>query len=53
MNKHQEQHHYNVRLQDHSEKNPQTDISTPAAGETDDRESLLDELEKMMFERAR
>lgn len=52
MNQHQE-HHHGSHHQDHSESHAQTDIGNPATGEIGDRESMLDELEKMMFERAR
>jgi hypothetical protein len=52
MNKHQE-HHHAMHHQDHSENNPQTDIGDPAAGKPEEHESALDELEKMMFKRAR
>jgi len=54
MNQHQE-FHYGFHHQDHSDKftQQQMGMSEPATGETNDRESMLDELEKMMFERAR
>lgn len=52
MNKHQE-HHCGLHQQHHSEQNPQTDMGAPVIAETDNRESALDELEEMMFKRAR
>jgi hypothetical protein len=53
MNQHQERHH-GLHHQDRSDNfTQQIDINEPAIGKTDDRESVLDELEKMMFERAR
>jgi hypothetical protein len=52
MSQHQE-HHNGLHHQDHSENHAQMDINDAATGETNDRESVLDELEKMMFERAR
>jgi len=52
MNMHHE-HHHASHHQDHSEDHTQTDMRDAAAGETGDRNSTLDELEKMMFERAR
>lgn len=52
MNQHQEYYHASHH-QNHSENPTQTDRSNPAVGDTSDRESVLDELEKMMFERAR
>ncbi len=54
MNQHQE-HHHGLHHQNHSESfsQHQIAISEPASSETNDRESVLDELEKMMFERAR
>jgi hypothetical protein len=55
MNQYQEHHHglHALHHQDQSENHSQIDISEPATGETNDRESVLDELERMMFERAR
>ena len=52
MNMHQDQHH-DLQLRDHSENHTQTGISDPLGTEANERESLLDELEKTMFERAR
>lgn len=52
MNKHQE-HHHDMLRQDHLENPAQTDISTGGASEKNDRESEMDELENMMFDRAR
>jgi hypothetical protein len=53
MNQHQE-HHHGLHHQNSSDSfTQQIDISEPATGKADDRESRLDELEKMMFERAR
>jgi hypothetical protein len=52
MNQHQE-HHHGLHHQDHSETHTQADMHSATTGEMNDRESLLDELEKMMFERAR
>ena len=53
MNQHQD-HHHGLHHQDHAESfTQQIGICEPATGETDNRESVLDELEKTMFERAR
>ena len=52
MNMHQEYYHASHH-QDRSEDHKQIDIGAAATGETGDRESVLDELEKTMFERAR
>lgn len=52
MNKHHE-HHHGLHHQDHSEDSQHTDMVNTGADETCNRESELDELEKMMFERAR
>ena len=52
MNQHQEYHHASQH-QNHLENPTQTDIGNSGSSEANDRETVLDELEKMMFERAR
>ena len=55
MNQHQEHHHglHALHHQDQSENHSHIDISDAGTGEMGDRESVLDELEKIMFERAK
>lgn len=52
MNMHQEQHHASHH-QDHSNEQTQTEMCDIAAGDSNEHESVLDELEKTMFARAR
>jgi hypothetical protein len=55
MNQHQE-HHLGLHAlhhQEQSENHSRIDISDATAREMSDRESVLDELEKIMFERAK
>ena len=52
MNKHQDEHH-GSHHQDHSKEEAQIEMRDAAIGDTDDRQSALDELEDMMFKRAR
>lgn len=51
MDSHRE-HHHCLHHQDHSENIMQGKAGDPANGATGEQESVLDELEKRMFERA-